>query len=47
MHTRARWLLSRAYFGRRTFARHAVATQVVANSAGAAAGVLRSGEAEL
>ena len=44
---RARRLLSRAYFGKRTFARHAVATQVVANGAGAAAGVLRSGEAKL
>lgn len=35
------------HLGKRTFARHAVTTQVVANGAGAAAGVLRGGEAEL
>lgn len=35
------------HLGKRTFARHAVATQVVANGAGAAAGVLRGGKAEL
>lgn len=35
------------YFGKHTLAWHAVTTQVVANSAGAASGVLRCGEAEL
>lgn len=35
------------HLGKHTFARHAVTTQVVANGAGAAAGVLRGGEAEL
>lgn len=34
-------------FGKLTFAWHTVATQVVANGAGAATGVLRSGETEL
>lgn len=41
------WQLWGIYFVKRTFTRHAVATQVVANSAGAATGVLGSGEAEL
>lgn len=41
------WQLFSSSFGEHTLARHAVATQVVADRAETAAGVLGSGEAEL